>query len=947
MARTWTVLAIVACALAAGAPAAGAQTIDPFATCRSRFAQAPDDYDSAYCFYEVTFAQQRWDEGGRVFERLMAQHPENFWLPMAAGHVYRTRDPERAEALYRRAGDGFQRTGHAEGEILARSNLRNFLFPKDGRAADAAAEIRRIASLATTVADPVVKARAWVAQATHVSETGEDLGFAYRLLKQAADVVFPDGPYRLQRTCLIALGGVAYHMGRLDEALSIFSELETLAAREGELPVQANARYNLLMTAMLKERLLPTAGAAPELLRLAERSLETAIAAQNQDITLKTHRAIAELLAIDPGTRAGTLDHVARCIDLAVATAQPDDEAVCSWIQASLLRGHDPAGATAAERRAADADVRASSPITHAYTTGRRMRLSWDSHSRELAIEDSLRAIDAIETLRSLQDTAASGAELLSTWTSHYYWFSGRLLQDARAADLDLAFSITERMRARALLDTLDRSRTPPPLRASATADLRALRGRIAAVQRRLLDPALDGRARRDLLAQLDRLELDEREAGRQAALTSTSGRDGAPTFASLADLQSALAPNEALLSFQVGLWTAFDGTFGGGSWVAAITRDGKSVHRIPDRVQLAPMVPVFTGLLERGDSRERPAAVRLYRELLADALAALPPGIDRLILVPDGALHHLPFEVLRPTPEAPPLAVEYEFVVVPSATLWLHWRQAPRRVTMRALAFADPALQVSGAADAPLRNAALQQGLRLGRLPYARRESRAIARHVGAVDALDGARASERALKEADLRQYGILHLAVHAIADETHPERSAVLLAAGHDDEDGLLQAREIEALDFEGGIVVLSACQTASGAVLSGEGVLSLARAFFSAGAVSAIGNRWPIRDEDAALLFDAFYRAVGDGASLSAALQQARLAAIAAGRPPAVWASLVLLGNGDVRLLPEGTSPASPTARRAAAAAVIAMAILAAVVLARPARRRWLRSGRLRG
>jgi hypothetical protein len=103
--------------------------------------------------------------------------------------------------------------------------------------------------------------------------------------------------------------------------------------------------------------------------------------------------------------------------------------------------------------------------------------------------------------------------------------------------------------------------------------------------------------------------------------------------------------------------------------------------------------------------------------------------------------------------------------------------------------------------------------------------------------------------------------------VSDESHPERSAILLASGDGREDGLLQAREIEALDLDGRMVVLSACQTAAGAVQSGEGVLSLARAFFEAGAHAVVGSRWPLRDADAAMLFDAFYRHLGEGASLA--------------------------------------------------------------------------------
>ena len=158
---------------------------------------------------------------------------------------------------------------------------------------------------------------------------------------------------------------------------------------------------------------------------------------------------------------------------------------------------------------------------------------------------------------------------------------------------------------------------------------------------------------------------------------------------------------------------------------------------------------------------------------------------------------------------------------------------------------------------------ATLLRGVRLGRLPHAREESRAIAHHVAGADVLIGATASERAVKARDLRTYDVLHFAAHAVADEAHPERSAVLLAPGGSAEDGLLQAREIAALDIEGSIVVLSACQTAAGAVLSGEGVLSLARAFFEGGAHAVIGTRWPLRDADAAVLFDTFYRHLARG------------------------------------------------------------------------------------
>ena len=132
------------------------------------------------------------------------------------------------------------------------------------------------------------------------------------------------------------------------------------------------------------------------------------------------------------------------------------------------------------------------------------------------------------------------------------------------------------------------------------------------------------------------------------------------------------------------------------------------------------------------------------------------------------------------------------------------------------------------------------------------------------------------------------------------------------------------------------MLSACYTAGGAVLSGEGVLSLARAFFEAGAHAVIGSRWPLRDADAAALFDTFYRHLGRGASLSEALKATQDEARAAGRPASAWASLVLLGNGTLR--PFANAPAPPERSFWPAAVVLGLAIGLAVTVILARRRR---------
>jgi hypothetical protein len=717
-------------------------------------------------------------------------------------------------------------------------------------------------------------------------------------------------------------------MGRHDEAITLFGRLEALAGDNRDVQTQTAAQYNLLNTLSLEQDLLPTPGSRLRMLRLAEQALASGLAVQNTQVVVKTHRTIAHLLANEPGRRTEALRHVEGCLDIAAATRLPHDEVVCAWLKASLLQPTDPGKARLTHLRALDATERANNPWTTAYSAGQHMQFSWQTKPRADAIRDSLSAIDAIETLRDLQDDDTSSAELFSTWTLEYYWLSGRLLQDATHGDLDTAFAVTERMRGRSLLEALNRSRRRPDPELAAAVNRRSLLTGIAALQRTLMNPTLAAAARHETLAKLEQLENREREARRQIVLASREQSAASPSFATLDTVQSALADDEALLSFQVAIWDTYEGNFGGGSWLLALTRQGRTLYRIPDRAYFAPLVPVFTGLLSRRDGLERTASVRLYGDVLGGALEQLPSGVRRLIVIPDGPLQHLPFDVLRATADGAPLAARYELSVAPSATLWLHWRNLARRMPGgRALALADPELEGTGAGDASHRQALLEQGLRLGRLRYARQEGRALEHHIGAVDVLTGPGASEKALKERDLRQYDLVHFAAHAVSDETRPERSAVLLSPGGQGEDGLLQAREIQDLDLTGRIVVLSACQTASGAVLNGEGVLSLARAFFEAGARAVIGTRWPVRDEDAAALFDVFYRQLGGGASLSEALARTKREAIESGRPATAWASLELLGDGAIRPFAEDAPGARRTSWRTAALTLVFMSLVA--------------------
>jgi CHAT domain-containing protein len=226
------------------------------------------------------------------------------------------------------------------------------------------------------------------------------------------------------------------------------------------------------------------------------------------------------------------------------------------------------------------------------------------------------------------------------------------------------------------------------------------------------------------------------------------------------------------------------------------------------------------------------------------------------------------------------------------------------------------------------------RQDVRLAALPWARPEAPPISRkqHHDAGLVHEGVAASEQMLKRTSLARFGVVHLATHAQADAASPERSAVFLAPGGSAEDGRLQPREIAALDFSGRLVVLSACDSASGFLLSGEGPLSLARAFFAGGAGGVVATRWPLRDDDAAFMMERFYEALAAGVGTAAALRRARTDAIAAGLPAAAWAGVALMGDGRPTPLPDAVRPRSSAVPRVVAGAGVTLAALAAAVAA---------------
>jgi CHAT domain-containing protein len=156
----------------------------------------------------------------------------------------------------------------------------------------------------------------------------------------------------------------------------------------------------------------------------------------------------------------------------------------------------------------------------------------------------------------------------------------------------------------------------------------------------------------------------------------------------------------------------------------------------------------------------------------------------------------------------------------------------------------------------------------------------------------LIGRRASTGRWRALDPTRYRYLHFAVHARVDDRQPERTHLLLA------DGPLDLAAIRRLRLNADLVTLSACETALGRRVRGEGIIGLPHAFLSAGARGALVTLWRVDDRATAGLMRDFYRELQAGRPAAEALRLARRHRIGSGEAaahPSYWAPFILVGG----------------------------------------------------
>jgi CHAT domain-containing protein len=295
----------------------------------------------------------------------------------------------------------------------------------------------------------------------------------------------------------------------------------------------------------------------------------------------------------------------------------------------------------------------------------------------------------------------------------------------------------------------------------------------------------------------------------------------------------------------------------------------------------------------------------RLSEMLLAPAASELRSR--RLVIVPQGALQAISWAaLLEPGPALAPgngtyLVERHEIVLLPSLGTLDALRRGPRRSPGGPLAvFADPVYQP----DDPRFQVSVEAAKSSWeRLAHTGAEAESILRVAASQEnRLElGFDASRETLEKEDWSRFSTLHFATHAESRLDHPELSGLVLSLfdrlGRA-RDGHLRGFAITRLRFDADLVVLSACETGVGEDLAGEGMASLARFFFEAGARSVVSSLWRVSDRSTAQLMERFYRAyLGRGLSPAAALARAQRELLAQPETssPYRWAGFVVQGD----------------------------------------------------
>jgi len=563
------------------------------------------------------------------------------------------------------------------------------------------------------------------------------------------------------------------------------------------------------------------------------------------------------------------------------------------------------------------------------------------------ALEEYRAAVGVLETARQ---TAAVDAEVQSRFAAgHLGLYHDLIAALLRVGDVDQAADTAERMRARALLERLAERGVDaglPPDLASKQENLNARRNRLYGELRNTAgtDPAEPSAD--EVHKQLTRLQLEQESLTREIRSANPRYADLVyPNPMTAAEIAGELEPGALVLDYVVTEDIAFLFVYGPGldtepheisvsakdlgarvnAYLAAISP--RQAKRGDDGTRPIPKTPEEW----QADAAEADRIAAELGELLLEPVAERLRQARTLLLLPDGPLWALPFQALTVAGGVVGDLIPVHYA--PSATVLVRERAGRSGAGggRGVLALGDPEFGVRGdpgddrAVYMPIRGGAFEatersgDRLRFAPIPWSGVEaSLTDGMFRPESDLRQGLLATEKAVRENGPGRR-VIHLATHGLIDPLSPMDSAVALSPGPDEEafdnDGFLKAWEVFGLKLDGcDLVTLSACETARGEVLSGEGVIGLTRAFLYAGAASVLCTQWSVSDDSTAALMVRFYTHYREGDAKDVALRKAmreiRTGKLEDGSPlelpdplawreewshPYYWAPFILMGE----------------------------------------------------
>ncbi|NET45037.1 tetratricopeptide repeat protein [Okeania sp. SIO2B3] len=548
------------------------------------------------------------------------------------------------------------------------------------------------------------------------------------------------------------------------------------------------------------------------------------------------------------------------------------------------------------------------------------------------------KSLEIIEDLRTKIASVELRAFYFATVQDRYELYIDLLMQlykqnpnqgyDAKA------FHASERSRARAFLELLNEASVNirqgiDPKLAKAETELQQKLNAIETQRIKLLSGEYTPEQKANIEQTRDQL-IDEYNQLR-VKIRTTSPNYAAltqPQPLTLKEVQQQVLDNDTLLlQYSLGEES---------SYLWAVTKDSIHSYQLPPQAEIKnaaiELMATITSPRERNGIAKIDSAADELTDILIEPVAN-KLNKKRLLIVADRFLQEIPFSVLsipntdKDSDSYQPLIVNHEIVNLPSVTTIANIRNdtksrklAPKKVAI----IADPVFspddaRVTGKTTTistsenrsrafpleaqQLDRAARDVGIKWDRLPATRIEAEAIMALIPESErtqAFDFQANRETATSE-ELSQYQIVHFATHGFANGRQPELSGVVMSLVDKNgnwQNGFLRLNDILNLNLPAELVVLSACQTAQGKDIKGEGLVGLTKVFMYAGAKRVVGSLWVVDDAATADLMSQFYQGMLEGGlSPVEALRASQLKMLEGGISPYYWGAFTLQGEWE--------------------------------------------------